>query len=193
MAEISDEQLILEFQAGNKDCVSMIFERYKTPIFNFCLRYLGNRPDAEDATGDVFLKLFSHQYTFDPGAKFSTWIYTIARNSCIDRIRKRKFSVSLWFTAREDGSEGYWDIEDPSEVSRDQLAQKEVTQSIRVGIRKLPLEQKEALILREYQGLSYEEIAKVLGCSLEKTKVLIFRARENLRKELSSLIQEGKK
>ena len=192
MAEISDEQLILEFQAGNKDCISMIFERYKTPIFNFCLRYLGNRPDAEDAVGDVFLKLFSHQYTFDPGAKFSTWIYIIARNSCIDKLRKKKFSVSLWFTNREDGGEEQWDIQDPSEASRDQLAQKEAAQSIRAAIRKLPLEQKEALILREYQGLAYEEIAKVTGCSLEKTKVLIFRARENLRQELSSLIQEVK-
>ncbi len=191
MAEINDEQLMLNFQAGDKGALSVIFERYKTSVFNFCLRILGNRPDAEDITGEVFLSLFSKQYSYEQKAKFSTWIYTIARNSCIDRLRKRKFNVSLWFT-NKDEEEGFWDVEDKSELQREAMADREQSRMVRKAILGLPLEQKEAIILREYQGLAYEEIAKVLGCSLGKVKVLIFRARESLRTELSSFIEEVK-
>jgi RNA polymerase sigma-70 factor (ECF subfamily) len=184
-----DEVLMLDFQAGEESLVKMIYERYKQPIFNFCLRILGNRADAEDATSEVFLSLFSKKYIFDPKAKFSTWIYTIARNSCIDKLRKKKFSVSFWFKETHEGKETFFDTADSRPNSRERLDDSERSDLIKEAIQGLPLEQKEAIVLREYQALSYEEIAVILNCSLEKTKILIFRAREHLRVKLSSLIQ----
>ena len=169
----------------------MIFMRYKNPILNFCLRILGNRPDAEDATGEVFLALFAKQYTFKPEAKFSTWLYTIARNNCIDRIRKKKNLVSRWFSSKSDDELIEWDVADTRDISSEMLAKKEMAKHVQLAIQMLPLEQKEAIILREYQSLSYEQIAQVLNCSLEKTRILIFRAREQLRNQLSSYIKES--
>ena len=191
--EQSDEDIMLKFQQGNDGAVTMIFERYQNPILNFCLRILGNRADAEDVTGDVFLALFSKKYSFQPQAKFSTWLYTIARNNCIDRIRKRKNIISVWFTSKEDGSTEQWDIEDKGNLSHEELANKETAHQVRLAITKLPLEQKEAIILREYNKLNYDQIAQILNCSLEKTKVLIFRGRENLREQLASFLKEGQK
>lgn len=191
MDERKDEDIMLQFLAGDKEAVSMIFDRYRNPILNFCLRILGNRADAEDVVGTVFLNLFTQKYTYSPGpAKFSTWLFTIARNSCMDRIRKKKRFISLWFT-KEDGTTEAWDVEDSRDLSREELAKKDTQTQVRLAITKLPLEQREALVLREYHAQSYEEIAKILDCSLEKVKILIFRGREQLRQELSSLIQEG--
>ena len=185
-----DEDIMLEYhQSGNKDAIAMIFTRYKNPILNFCLRILGNRADAEEITSEVFLNLFSKQYTHNPQAKFSTWLYTIARNCCISRIRKRKNLVSIWFK-KDDGSVDQWDVEDSSDISRESLEKNEMAKHVRLAISKLPLEQKEAIVLREYHSLNYEQISQILSCSLEKTKILIFRAREQLRNDLSSFVKE---
>ena len=188
-----EENLIKEYLSGNQEALAMIFELYKNRILNFCLRILGNRADAEDVTADVFLALFSQKYTHNPQAKFSTWLYTVARNSCISRIRKRKNFVSLWFTSNEGEVADAWDIPDTNPLSREELDQREISSEVRKAISKLPLEQREAIVLREYHSLSYEEIAKVLHCSLEKVKILLFRAREQLRTQLSSFIKEQQK
>ena len=185
-----DEDLIHEYQLGNEEALTMLFERYKRPILNYALRILGNRADAEDVAGEVFLALFEKKDSYQPQAKFSTWLYTIARNNCISRIRKRKFQISLWFEKDETGELQCLDIPDDKNLPPQELARKETSFYLRRAIAKLPLEQKEALILREYQQLSYEEISQVLGCSLEKVKVVIFRAREKLREELPSFIKE---
>ncbi len=190
--EQRDEDIMADYQSGNDEAITMIFERYKHSILNFSLRLLGNRADAEDVTSEVFLALFSKKYVFQPKAKFSTWLFTIARNSCIDRIRKRKGFVATWFPSKNsEGGFEAWDIEDSSDLSRESLAKKEMAKRVRDSIQKLPLEQKEAIVLREYHNQSYEQIAQILNCTLEKTKILIFRAREQLREDLSSFVTEG--
>ena len=176
--EQTDEELMLKFQSGQKEAVAVIYERYKMRIFNFCLRMVGNRSEAEDAAGDVFLSLFDKNYRFHPEAKFSTWAFTIARNQCISRLRRQKNTVDAD------------DLPSIEENSAELLAKKELAWQVKRAIVKLPREQKEAIVLREYHGLSYDEMAQVLECSLEKVKILIYRARENLRQELQSLIKE---
>ena len=185
----NDEDLIQEYQQGDKEALSMIFCRYKRPILNFCLRILGNRADAEDVTGEVFLVLFSRKYVYQPEAKFSTWLYTIARNLCITRIRKKRKFLSFWVKKHQADELDYWDMADDKELPSEELQKKEMEGHVKKAITRLPVEQKEAIIFREYHDLSYEEIAQVLGCSLEKVKILIFRARERLRRELPSFIK----
>ncbi len=192
--ERSDEEILKDYLNGNDErAAQMIFVRYKTRVLNFCLRMLGNRADAEDVTADAFLVLFDRKYAHASGTKFSTWLYTVARNRCISQIRKRKNLVSIWFSSR--GSEGYdaWDPEDPQDIAGRQLEKKEEAVLVRHAVKQLPYEQREAVVLREYHQLNYEEISQILNCSLEKVKVLIFRGRERLRAELSSLIKEDQR
>lgn len=187
-----DEELIAEYQQGNDEALNMLFHRYKMPVFNFALRLLGNRAEAEDAASEVFLVLVSKKEAYQPKAKFSTWLFTVTRNACIDRIRKRKNIFSLWFT-NSSGEQEQWEIpDDDGETAAEHAARRETAHQVKSVIELLPPMQKEALILREYQGLKYEEIAHILGCSLENVKVLIFRARERLRVELaSSILEDG--
>ena len=182
---------MMEYRSGGEpESIKIIFLRYKARILNFCLRMLGNRADAEDVTGDVFLTLFSGKYACDPGAKFSTWLYTVARNNCITRIRKRKNLVSIWFSSKASHEYEQWDVEDHEDQAAEQLSKREAASRVQRAIRLLPDEQREAIILREYHRLSYDEIKQVLDCSKEKVKILIFRGREGLREELKSFIEE---
>lgn len=186
----SDEDIMMEYTKGNQQVIGVIFSRYKSRILNFSLRILGNRADAEDVTGEVFLTLFSGKYTFDPKAKFSTWLFTVARNSCLSRIRKQKRMVSMWFSSKDASREFTWEIKDDADKPNDLLAKKESVIQVRQAIAKLVVEQREAIVLREYDRFSYAQISQILDCSLEKVKILIFRARESIRDDLSSLIRE---
>jgi len=179
----------MDYQLGHEDAIAALFGRYKRPIFNFAYRMLANRADAEDVTGDVFLVLFSKKYTQSPRAKFSTWLFTVARNRCIDKIRKRKNSLSMWFKRNAGDDYEEWDVVDNQDIPREEMERKEIRKVVRKSIDSLPANLKEALILREYQKLSYGEISQVLDCSLENVKVLIYRARERLKVELSSFIE----
>lgn len=192
--ERSDEEILADYMSGNDEkAAQMIFFRYKTRVLNFCLRMLGSRADAEDVTAEVFLAFFTRRYTPCPEAKFSTWAYTVARNRCISQIRKRKNLVSVWFSSRGSGGYEEWEQEDPQDIAGRQLEKKEEAALVRRAVQQLPYEQREAVVLREYHQLNYEEISQILNCSLEKVKVLIFRGRERLRAELSSLIQEDQR
>lgn len=191
---LSDEELIEGYKMGNASCLEEIFGRYKKPIFNYALRLLANRADSEEAVSEAFYILTSKKdrYTPDPKAKFSTWLYRIAHNVCVDLLRKRNRIVFMWSKRDKDSdNEEQWDIPDTKDLP-DQAAQKsDRALAVKHALAKLPLEMKEALVLREYQQLSYEDIAGVLNCTLEKVKILIFRAREKLRIELLPFIKEA--
>lgn len=176
-----DELLLAAFARGNEEAIQMVLARYKKPVFNFALRLLANRADAEDVTSEVFIALLGGRYSSQAQAKFSTWLFTVARNTCLTKIRQRKKIQFLWFKDRQTGQEGYLDCEDPTARASELLQQQEQTAYLKAAIARLPVEQREALILRAYQEMPYVEIAQVLGCSLEKVKVLIFRARQRLR------------
>ena len=168
----------------------MLFQEYKIRILNFCFRMLGNRADAEEVTGDVFLALAHSSQSYDPGRKFSTWLYTIARNKCVSQLRKRKKFVFFWSSSRENGPDHERDIPCSNDQPDESLSRKEVSEHVRQAIASLSYEQREAIVLRQYHDFSYVQISQILGCTLEKVKILIFRAKESLRIELSSFILE---
>ena len=186
----TDEEVMISYVKGDHQAVEILFLRYKVKILNFCFRVLGNRAEAEDVAAEVFLAIFSKKYTYQPTAKFSTWLFTIARNRCIDQIRKTKHEVSLVRKNASSGQEETWDIPDSTCLSREELVKKEEAQGVRMAIAQLAEEQRCAIVLREYHQLSYEQISQILNCSLEKVKILIFRAREQLRRDLTSFIME---
>ena len=187
--EQSDEELMKAYQEGDEEAMGVIFVRYQKKIFNFAYRFLGQRADAEDATADVFLNLLKTDASYHPGAKFSTWLYTIARNACLSRLRKHRNLFSLSSSKDSAGGGSDWDLPDPV-VTGDALHKKEIGAHIQKAVEGLVAGQKEALILREYHDLSYDEISKVMGESLSNVKILIFRAREQLRQNLGFLLKE---
>ncbi len=185
---LSDKELIEQFYQGNQKAFEELFLRYKLKIFNFSLRVCGNRSDSEDVVNEVFMQIFRRKYRMVKDIKFSTWLFTITRNFCISRIRKRFWLVSFGFV--KDDQEKEYDPMDNKPNPADELEKKEEKEFIRKAILKLPLNQRQALVLRQYQELRYEEIATIMDCSLENIKILIYRARESLKKILEPLLNK---
>ncbi len=189
--EPDDIQLIKEYGEGREEALGALFQRHKTRVFNYAQRFLNNRADAEDVTAEVFIMLINRKYVYQPDTKFTTWLYVVTRNACITRLRKRNRFSFLGFTRQRDGRESEWQAEDTRDLPREAMIDKERARAVRRAIAAMRGPQKEALILREYERLSYAEIAEVIDCSVDSVKVLIFRAREHLRNELISLLEEG--
>jgi len=191
--EPNDEELVRRYYQADGEALAVIFKRYKDRLFNFALRYAGNRADAEDAVSHAFMMVCEKKYAVKPGASFKTWLFTVARNVCLTKIRSRGKFLSLRSPKNDPEHDQPIEVIDPKAMPRDQLNQKEIMAIVQKAIHKLPDEQKEALLLREYQGFTYEEIAQILSCSLDKVRVLIYRARNHLKDVLPPvLLEEGR-
>jgi RNA polymerase sigma-70 factor (ECF subfamily) len=191
MMELTDEELWEAYNSGANENFKVLFDRHKGKVFNFALRMLRNRADAEDVTSETFLQLFHKRFVDNGRAKLTTWLFTVARNASLTRLRSARHTLSMWFR-NDDGTFDEREVEDTGDLPGQEMMRRETSAMVRQAIDKLPLEQKEALILREYSGKDYAEIAEIMGCSLEKVKVLIYRAREHLRESLARVIKGGK-
>jgi len=186
-----DEEIMMEYRAGSMVALEEIFQRYKKPILNYAFKLLSSFADAEDVVGEVFYILTSRRDSYEPVAKFSTWIYTIAHNVAIDRIRRRRKIFFFWQKRDKDGnSYEEFDMPDTRFMPDSSAQENDISVYVKKAIDKLPFKLKEAIVLRQYHNLSYDEIAAVLNCSLSKVKILIFRAKECLRRELLPYMEE---
>ena len=189
MQNLSDEELMLSYQNGEMLAMDEILRRYKNPVCHFAYRLIVNTAETEDIAQDVFLRIHQHRASYRPIGKFSTWIFGIAHNLCISRIRKKKW-LTFWPRDKENPEE-LMDFAS-SDPSPEVVAQdSEFAKVLKECIQGLPFLQKEALILREYEKLDYGEIAKILQKSLGTVKTLIFRARQNLKEKLLPYLKEG--
>jgi len=186
----TDETLIIEYYSGNTEAFEEIFQRYKKRILNFSLRLLNNLADAEDVVGELFFILMKKKNSYSPKGKFSTWLYTIAYNRCIDKIRRRRKLVFPWYRKKENDAYEEIEIADTAPLASENVEKKETAELVKKAIDTLPQKYKEVIIMREYQDLHYDEIAKILGWSASKVKVMIFRARKMLKKELLPILKE---
>jgi len=172
--EESDLELLEQVRRGEPSGAARLFERYGTPLLRFTDRMLGSRPDAEEITQEVFLKMITRVEQYDGQAPVASWLFAIAANACRDRLRRgrRAHPVSLEvITERPDGSE-------PADA---RLLQKEKRLAVRRALGSLSQEQREALILARYHGMPYAEIARTLAISEGAVKTRIFRAMEALK------------
>lgn len=188
--EPSDEEVMMDYQSGDDTAFRELFHRYETRILHFCQRLLGNRADAEEAAGEVFLAVVAKRNGYHAGHKVSPWLYTIAHHKCVDRIRRRQWTVPLGETRGDAEDEAQVELPAAGASAAETLARKEVAERVRQALAGLPAEQRAAIVLRQYHECTYEEISEVLRCSLAKVKVLIFRGKEQLRGELASLVKE---
>lgn len=191
-ARETDEELMARFQAGDSDAMEQLFARFQKPLFNFFYRMVGRRETAEDLVQETFIKLCRFGHTFcGSNAKFTTWLYSVAGNQCRDYIRHSNRRPETPVADMEQTYSEEDQIELPVESLEspveEHLMQMELREELKVAIRSLPEKERTAIILREYHGLEYKEIAETLGCPIGSVKVLIFRARQRLRERLSDL------
>jgi RNA polymerase sigma factor (sigma-70 family) len=185
MKHLSDQELMRIVQGGDFSPASEIYDRYSGRIYNFALRFLKSPEAAEDATQEVFVKMIKHAKQFQGDAKLSTWLFSITANWCRDYLRKADNKV-------KETEDVLVTLPASAEDSPDRkLERRENAALIQNALQELTSEQREAILLSRYQGLSYAEIAQIAGCSEGAVKTRVFRAMETLKKLLSGDARGG--
>lgn len=173
--------IIRRVQHGDAEAFGMLVEAYQKNVFNVALQMTGNREDAQDMAQEAFLKAYSSLNSFRGDSKFSSWLYRIVANVCLDFKRRQGRRPASSLTVEDDEGEILeLDIADESQSPERLLERKLTREAVRRGLAELPEEQRQILLLREIQGLSYEEIGEAMGLEPGTVKSRIFRARKKL-------------
>ena len=178
-----DQELtvIRRVQHGDTESFSLLVEAYEKTVYNVALQMTGSREDAQDLTQEAFLKAYSSLSSFRGDSKFSSWLYRIVSNLCLDFKRRQGRRPSSSLTVEDDEGESLQlDVADESQSPETLLERKLTREAVRRGLRELPEEQRQILLLREIQGLSYEEIGEAMHLEPGTVKSRIFRARKKL-------------
>lgn len=190
----SDELLARQAKDGDVKAFEELFERYRKPILNFIYRLIGNRETAEEVAIEVFMNVYNNLHIYDPEKKFSTWLYTIARNLSKNALRDRKYfrDVSLeQEIGADDEAMRLKDVIADKSIGPDEIVMdEELACEAQKIIDSLPLKYKEVITLCGVQGVTYEEAAKILGCSIASISVRLAEAKEMFLKRLG-LSQDG--
>ena len=184
----SDVALMLRVRNGDMDAFRELIERHQRAVINTIHRAIGDAWEAEDLAQRVFIQVHRSAKRYKPTAKFTTWLFTITRNTILNEHRRRNRHPSESLDALQEPreSEGVgWQPADTSTPDPSQdVIERELQDKIAEAVRDLPEQQRTAVVLCRYEGLSYEEIADVLGCSVSATKSLLHRARLTLKEKL---------
>ena len=177
-----DTQLMLKVRKGDQSAFKRLYEKFKGPIMSYVFTLGRNQAAAEEISQDVFLKLYRVRETYRPEAKFSTWLWTLARHTSLDYLRKkRETHFDDPADSVYDGTGNFLDNVEASTANAEaQLLENAERVRIDDCMEALSLSQKEALTLRTVSELSYDEISKMMGSSLASVKSLIFRAKNSL-------------
>ncbi|PLR95499.1 RNA polymerase sigma factor SigW [Bacillus sp. T33-2] len=170
---------------GDQNAYAEIVELYKDRVFQLCFRMLGNRHEAEDMAQEAFIRAYININSFNQNLKFSTWLYRIATNLCIDRLRKKK--PDYYLDAEVPGTEGlnmYSQVASDTELPEDELESLELQDMVQKEISKLPDKYRSVIVLKYIEELSLNEISEILDLPLGTVKTRIHRGREALRQQL---------
>jgi RNA polymerase sigma factor (sigma-70 family) len=186
-----DVQEMSRLTAGHETALNSLMERHAGKLFNYLVRCLQNEDDAADATQETFVRVYQSRARFDPDQRFSTWLYAIAANLVKDRYRWRSRHPQVSLDAESDATGiSFRDSlpgNDPLPHERVQDAER--SETIRRAVAALPEELRQPLILAEYEERSHAEIGAILGCSSKAVETRIYRARQQLRVSLGSLLK----
>lgn len=185
----TNEALMQHVGLGSRQAFEILIGRHQKAIFNFIDRFTGHRADAEDLTQDVFLRVWKYADTYLPEAKFTTWLYRIATNLCINLQRRNR--IRRWFTVSVNNQKEHCPDHVPmarmdttGSTPEDDYIQSELARNVRKSLYELPASQRLAVILKVYEELSYSEISQILGRSPAAVDSLLIRAKRNLKKKL---------
>lgn len=188
MADEQEKVLIEKSKKGDGEAFGELISSYQKKVLNLAYRMLGSVSDAEDAAQEIFIKAFRSLYSFNERSAFSTWLYKVATNVCLDILRKRKrqnggamVSINRY---NADDDEYELPIGDGAPSPHEEAQKKEAMRALKSALDLLSEEQRAVIVMRDINGLSYEEIADIAGCSLGTVKSRINRSRLALRKLL---------
>ncbi len=175
---------------GNKHAFEMLIRRHQRSVLNFIFRLMGNRIDAEDLTQELFLRIWKAAGTYKPAAKFTTWLYRIATNLCINKqraIRIRRLFAKSHSEEQRRGSKDSFIIGEGAEflTPEDRLIDSEQSVQLLNALNELPTSQRLAIVLKIYDEMSYQEISQIMDRSISAVDSLLIRAKKNLRKKLT--------
>jgi RNA polymerase sigma-70 factor (ECF subfamily) len=184
--DIPDDLLMLRYANGDIAAFETLLERHRQPLFGYLSRMLGNRELAEDIFQEIFLRIIHSRKRYTKSAKFSTWLYRIAHNSCVDAFRREKYrkteSLSVRITNEAGNEMMLQDLVANGAPGPDvTLERRQLSQALMACIERLAPEQREVFMLRQYQDLSFREIARVVQSSESTVKSRMRYALKNLR------------
>ena len=188
----TDEERVARATAGDQDCFNQLVARWERPIYALAYRTLGRDEDARDVTQETFLRAFRSIGGFRGQAKFSSWLYRIALNLCRDWIRRERRAPIVQPPEDVDVME-LAAASEPSESIEDLVARKDLSRAVERAMALLPDEQRTAIVLKEYHGLTFQEIAELLGCPLSTVKTRLYQGLTVLRRELAKGEQQRAK
>lgn len=199
-ADVSDETLMVRFQRGDRGAFAQLVRRHQGPLFNFALRQLRTKAAAEDIVQEAFVRVVQNAGDFKHEARFTTWVYTITRNLCIDQIRKnslRKHPSLDEGRARGGGDEGEGptlgeQTADPRASVEREATGTELRERIARAVATLPDEQREVFLLREVSNLPFKEIAEITGVPENTVKSRMRYALERLQEALGEYEEYAK-
>jgi RNA polymerase sigma-70 factor, ECF subfamily len=183
LVELTDEELVTRSVGGDTDSFNQLIKRWEKPIYALAYRTIGREDDARDVVQETFLRAFRGLGGFKGQAKFSSWLYRIALNLCRDWMRRERRTPVV---AAPDGvdlielaGEGEGAVR-----ADDLVVRKDLSRAVAAAMRALPEEQRAAIVLKEYHGLTFQEIADLLGCPLSTVKTRLYQGMTVLRREL---------
>jgi len=181
---------MIRFQSGDRSAFAVLLRRHQAPLYNFALRHLGNGHTAEEIVQDAFVRVVQSAAEFKHEARFSTWVYTIARNLCIDHLRKSALRRHPSLDAPRQGETGAGPTlgEQTADARPDverAAAAGEIREQVLAAIAELPDEQREVFLMREVSNLPFKEISRIVGVPENTVKSRMRYALERLQEELS--------
>lgn len=189
-----DTDLMLAFQRGESAAFEQLVQRNQARVYSLLYRFLSGSSDCEDLAQEVFLRVFRGAGRYVPTARFNTWLYRITANVALNRIRSRGRGRPVRLEVDRDDAEGGYPraIADTRQAVPDgAMRRRELAEQVAAALECLPESQRMAIVLNKYEGLCYEEIARVLDCTTMAVKSLLSRARANLRTRLVRYVTDG--
>jgi RNA polymerase sigma-70 factor (ECF subfamily) len=180
------EDLMVRIAKGDNDAFEILVNRHQTSVLNLIYRFIGDRTQAKDLAQEVFIRVWKSAKSYEPKAKFTTWIYKITTNLCINELKSARRRRWFSFHRPDEDSENSMEdsISDGSPNAEELLLAKERNSQILDVLQNLPDNQRMALILKRYDDLSYQEISQILGCSVSAVESLLVRAKRTLQEKL---------
>ncbi len=196
LSELADEELFRRFRRGERAAFETLLRRHRAPLFSFVLRMVGSedRARAEDIVQDVFVRVLRNAQGWEERAKFSTWLFTIARNLCVDSMRRerQRRAESLDGTPEEEGERGWAQVLAANRAGPERQASNlRMRPILDAALARLPEEQREVFVLREHAGVPFKEIAELTQVSENTVKSRMRYALDGLRKSLTEAGIDG--
>ena len=195
MTDLKEKDLIGKAKQGDMHAFEELILKHEKIVYNLALRMMNHSEDAKDISQEVFLKEYRSLTNFDERSAFSTWLYRITHNTCIDEMRRRKGKQNYSLEEELENEEGSMQrqIADEGDTPEESLLREEQKSELLQALENLSEEHKAAIILRDVKGFSYEEIAEILEVSLGTVKSRISRGRNQLKNEILKMREQNEK